>query len=132
MRLTEGRDVTLLGYGIQMNHLLDAAEQLAKEGIQAEVVKLNRISPLVHEEVCSALGKRKTLLVLEDSFGVGCVGQRVAAILAEHRQSPERMILKNLGKTFAPAGSVAELEASFGLDSDGVVAAVREAMKDGE
>ena len=132
VRLTEGRDVTLLGYGIQVNHLLDAAEQLAEEGIHTEVVKLNRISPLVHDEVCSALGKRKTLLVLEDSFGVGCVGQRVAAILAEHGQSPERMILKNLGKTFAPAGSVAELEASFGLDSDGVVAAVREAMKDGK
>lgn len=130
--LKEGQDVTLAGYGIQVNHLLDAAGQLEKEGIRAEVVKLNRISPLVHDEVCSALGGRKCLLVLEDAFGVGCVGQRVAAILAEHRRSPERMILKNLGKTFAPAGSVAELEHSFGLDAAGVVAAVREAIKDGK
>jgi hypothetical protein len=42
------------------------------------------------------------------------------------------MVLKNLEKTFAPAGSVAELEHSFGLDADGVVAAVREAVKDGK
>lgn len=130
--LREGKDVTLVGYGIQVNHLLDAADQLAADGVQAEVVKLNQISPLGHDVVCSALGGRDMLLVLEDSFGVGCVGQRIAAILAEHSLSPRKMLLKNLGKTFAPAGSVAELEASFGLDSDGVVAAVREAMKDGK
>ena len=105
---------------------------LAEEGIRAEVVKLNRISPLIHEDVCAALGGRNILVVLEDAFGVGCVGQRIAAILAEHKQSPKQMVLKNLEKTFAPAGSVAELEHSFGLDADGVVAAVREAVKDGK
>lgn len=132
VRLREGADVTLVGYGIQINHLLNAADRLAEDGIRAEVVKLNRISPLIHDEVCAALGGRKILVVLEDAFGVGCVGQRLAAILAEHKKSPKQMILKNLGKTFAPAGSVAELEHGFGLDADGVVAAVREAMKDGE
>lgn len=132
VRLREGADVTLVGYGIQINHLLDAADRLAEDGVQAEIVKLNRISPLVHDEVCAALGGRKILVVLEDAFGVGCVGQRIAAILAEHKQSPKQMILKNLEKTFAPAGSVAELEHSFGLDADGVVKAVREAVKDGE
>ena len=130
--LREGADVTLVGYGVQVNHLLDAAETLEQEGVRAGVVKLNRISPLVHEEVCAALGGRKRLLVLEDSFGVGCVGQRIAAILAEHRAAPEQMILKNLGKTFAPAGSVPELEKSLGLDAGGVTAAVREAMRDGK
>ena len=132
VRLKEGADVTLVGYGIQINHLLDAAEMLAEEGIRAEVVKLNRISPLIHGDVCAALGGRNILVVLEDAFGVGCVGQRIAAILAEHKQSPKQMVLKNLEKTFAPAGSVAELEHSFGLDADGVVAAVREAVKDGK
>lgn len=130
--LREGADVTLAGYGVQINHLLDAAEALERDGIRAEVVKLNRISPLVHEEVCAALGGRKLLLVLEDAFGVGCAGQRIAAILAEHGQAPERIILKNLGKTFAPAGSVPELERSFGLDAAGVADAVREAIKHGE
>ena len=132
VRLREGADVTLVGYGIQINHLLGAADRLAEDGIQTEVVKLNRISPLAHSEVCAALGGRKILLVLEDAFGVGCVGQRIAAILAEHRQSPQQMILKNLEKTCAPAGSISELEHSFGLDADGVVKAIREAVKDGK
>lgn len=131
-RLREGGDVTLLGYGVLINNLLEAADLLARDGIQAEVVKLNRISPLDHEAVCGALGARDTLLVLEDSFGAGCVGQRVAAILAEHAQAPRKLILKNLGKTFAPEGSVAELEHSFGLDAAAVAAAVREALRHGE
>ena len=132
VRLREGGSVTLAGYGVQVNRLLEAAEILSAEGIEAEVVKLNRISPLESEEVCAVLGGRKRLLVLEDSFGAGCVGQRVAAILAEKGLAPWRLILKNLGKTFAPQGSVAELERSFGLDAAGVADAVREAMKDGK
>ena len=131
-RLRQGSDVTLLSYGVLVNHLLEAAERLAEKGIRAEVLKLNQISPLDHGTVCEALGGRKTLLVLEDSFGAGCVGQRVAAILAEHGQAPEQLILKNLGKTFAPEGSVTELEHRFGLDAAGVAAAAEEAVKHGK
>ena len=130
--LREGADVTLVSYGILVNHLLEAADILGEKGIRAEVVKLNRISPLDHQIVCGALGGRKRLLVLEDSFGAGCVGQRLAAILAEHGAAPKKLILKNLGKRFAPEGSVAELDHSFGLDAAGVAAAVREVMEDGE
>ena len=130
--LRQGGDVTLVSYGILVNHLLEAADMLAADGIQAEVVKLNRVSPLEHDVVCDALGNRKRLLVLEDSFGAGCVGQRLAAILAEHGMAPEKLILKNLGKTYAPEGSVSQLEYSRGLDAAGVAAAVREAMNDGK
>ena len=124
----EGGDVTLAGYGVMVNNLLAAADLLAKDGIRAEVVKLNQIAPLDHETVCGCLGGRDIILVLEDSFGPGCVGQRLAAILAEHGRAPKKLILKNLGKTFAPEGSISQLEHSFGLDAAAVAAAVREAM----
>lgn len=130
--LRQGGDVTLVSYGILVNHLLEAADLLAADGIQAEVVKLNRVSPLEDETICAALGGRKRLLVLEDAFGAGCVGQRLAAILAERGVAPEKLILKNLGKTYAPEGSVSQLEHSRGLDAAAVAAAVREAMNDGK
>ncbi|MBP3509702.1 1-deoxy-D-xylulose-5-phosphate synthase [Oscillibacter sp.] len=130
--LRQGGDVTLVSYGILVNHLLEAADLLAADGIQAEIVKLNRVSPLEDETICAALGGRKRLLVLEDAFGAGCVGQRLAAILAEHGVAPEKLILKNLGKTYAPEGSVSQLEHSRGLDAAAVAAAVREAMNDGK
>ena len=126
VRLRQGTDVTLLSYGIMINHTLQAAELLAEKGISAEVVKMNRISPLYSAEVADFLGQTNTLLVVEDAFGAGCVGQRVAAKLTQHGLAPRKLILKNLGKTYAPEGSVAELERSFGLNAAAIVSAVEE------
>ena len=126
VRLREGGDIGLLSYGMLVNQLLEAAELLEEDGIRAEVWKLNQIAPLSAGMLDGFLLPEKPLLVLEDSFGAGCVGQRIAALLTE------RLILKNLGKTFAPEGSVAELQHSFGLDAAGVAEAVREAVGHGK
>ncbi|QUO37979.1 1-deoxy-D-xylulose-5-phosphate synthase [Dysosmobacter sp. Marseille-Q4140] len=122
--LRPGKDVTLLGCGIMVNHLLEAAELLAKQGVEARVVKLNRISPLDYETLAEPLADTQTLLVAEDAFGAGCLGQRVTSILAEAGKAPRHVILKNLGKTFAPEGTVPQLEHSFGLDAAGIAEAV--------
>ena len=66
-------------------------------------------------------------LVLEDCFGAGCVGQRVAAILTGEGRAPKRLILRNLGRSFAPEGSVPQLEERFGLDAAAVAGAAEEA-----
>ena len=132
VRLREGGDITLLGYGILINQLLAAAELLEAEGIHAEELKLNQISPLSGDLLYTFFGERKPLLVLEDALGAGCVGQRVAAILTEGGLSPSRLILKNMEKHFAPEGSVAELNHRFGLDAAGVAAAVQEAIGHGQ
>ena len=126
VRLREGTDITLMGYGVMINHLLAAAEKLLQKGISAEVLKINVISPLEDDPIVESVCKTKHLLVAEDSCGAGCVGQRVAAILAENGIAPDRLILKNLGKTFVPQGTVKELEHCCGLDSDGIVEAVLE------
>ncbi|WP_295749484.1 1-deoxy-D-xylulose-5-phosphate synthase [uncultured Oscillibacter sp.] len=126
VRLRAGGDVALLSYGILINEVLAAAELLEREGIQAEVWKLNQIAPL--DQVAGCFEKTDILLVLEDCFGAGCVGQRVAAILAKEGKAPQKLILKNLGGTFAPEGSVPQLEARFGLDAAAVAGAVREAV----
>ena len=125
--LRPGKDVTLLGYGKMINNLLAAVALLEQQGIDARVVKLNRISPLDYETLREPLAGTETLLAAEDAFGAGCLGQRVTSILAEAGHAPRRVILKNLGKTFAPEGTVAQLEHSFGLDAQGIASAVLEA-----
>ena len=127
-RLREGRGVTLLAYGILVNQVLAAAALLERKGIQAEVLKLNRIAPLDGAVFADFFRETDILLVLEDCFGAGCVGQRIAAILAEEGRTPKKLILRNLGKRFAPEGGVPQLEARFGLDAAAVAAAVEEAM----
>ena len=44
--LREGKDITLIGYGTMVNHLLDCADRLTADGIEAEIVKLNTITPI--------------------------------------------------------------------------------------
>ncbi|MCI9644528.1 MAG: 1-deoxy-D-xylulose-5-phosphate synthase [Oscillibacter sp.] len=126
-RLRKGKGVTLLAYGILTNRILEAAELLEQRGIQAEVLKLNQIAPLDREALAGFFQETDILLVLEDCFGAGCVGQRIAAILAEEGRAPRKLILKNLGRAFAPEGSVPQLEERFGLDAAAVAAAVEEA-----
>ena len=115
-------------YGTLVNQALAAAELLAGRNVQAAVWKLNQIAPLEGEMLREYFEKTDILLVLEDCFGAGCVGQRIAAILAADGLAPQKLILKNLGKRFAPEGSVPQLEARFGLDAAAVAAAVEEAV----
>ena len=112
-----------------IDQILDAADRLAAKGISAGVVKLNRIAPLQAEDLLPVLGDIGTLLIAEASFGTGCVGQRISSILSEAAAGPRRLILKNLGKDFVPAGSVQQLLHSRGLDGEGIAASVLEEMK---
>lgn len=127
VRLREGRDVTLLTYGVLVNQALEAAELLAEKGLQAEVLKLNWIAPLDGAALADFFRETEILLALEDCFGAGCVGQRVAAILAGEGRAPKKLILKNLGRSFAPEGGVPQLEERFGLDAAAVAEAAEEA-----
>ncbi len=127
-RLRPGEDAVILTYGVLVNQALEAADLLEKKGVRAGVLKLNQIAPLDGETLGDFFENTNILLVLEDCFGAGCVGQRVAAILAETGRAPKKLILRNLGGTFAPEGGVAQLEARFGLDAASVAEAVEEAM----
>ena len=127
VRLREGADAAILTYGVLVNQALEAADLLAERGIQAEVLKLNQISPLEYETLAPWLSGKRMLAVSEDAFGAGCVGQRVAAILAQHGAAPEKLILINLGKAFLPEGTVPQLQHKAGIDAEGIARAVWEA-----
>lgn len=126
--LREGRDVTLVCYGIMTNEVLDAAEHLAAEGISAEVIKLSMIKPPDFDLVMRSLRKTGKLLISEDVCEAGCVGSRIheeAAINETHVRAAK---LLNLGEGIVPHGTVAELLHDFGLDADGIVRAAMEMM----
>ena len=126
--LREGDDAAILTYGILVNQALDAAELLAQKGIRVRVVKLNQICPLDSKQVKDALSGTERLLVLEDCMATGCVGQRIAAILAQERMEPHCLTLKNLGGRFAPQGTVDQLYKAFGLDARSVAHSVEEML----
>lgn len=126
--LREGRDVTLVCYGVMTNEVLDAAERLAAEGISAEVIKLSMIKPPDFDLVMRSLRKTGKLLISEDVCEAGCVGSRILEEAAINEIHVRAAKLLNLGEGIVPHGTVAELLHDFGLDADGIVSAAMEMM----
>ena len=127
--LRQGGDCTIVTYGILVNQALAAAELLEQKGIRAEVVKLNRISPLTEQEAAELLGGRRCLLVLEDCLAAGCVGERLEALLALAGCGPDRLILRNLGGSVPDHGSTERLYERCGLDSRSLAETLEEALQ---
>lgn len=122
--LCRGTDATLVSYGTMTGELLAAADTLAEKGIRAEVVKLHRIAPLDPGPVLESAGRTGRLLVLEDCYEVGSVGQQLAAALAQAGVAVKSIILKNLKGSFAPQGTVPQLRHLLGIDAEAVVQAI--------
>ena len=124
--LTDGEDITLCAYGTMIDTVLDASELLRGQGIRARVVKLNRISLFAGGEISRVIGKTKRLLVAEECSGVGCIGQRISAILTEEGNAPEKLYLSNLGRQFVAQGTREELLRACHLDAQSIAETVKE------
>jgi 1-deoxy-D-xylulose-5-phosphate synthase len=127
--LRAGGDVTLCAYGTMIAQVLAAAEILEKQGVSARVVKVNRISPFVDAEVRRVFAGTSRLVVAEECASVGCVGQRLAAILTEEGTPLQRLYLCNLGKRFPPHGSVKQLREAFHIDAASIAAKALEVAR---
>ena len=119
--LRQGRDATLVSYGVMTDELLSAAKTLAEGGFEAEVIKLHRIAPLDPEPVLDSVRRTGRLLVLEDCNENGSIGQQLAAALAQAGVKAEQTLLLNLKQSFAPQGTVAQLRRLMGIDAEAVV-----------
>ena len=129
--LRQGDDITLVSYGILINDVLEAAELLAAEGVQAEVVKLNVITPLDPELVLESVKKTKVLLTVEDSAAHSSVGERLAAAVAEAGLRA-KVLCCTSGDKFVTHGALSCLKQELGLDSAGIFrAALEEVRKHG-
>lgn len=129
VELRGGSDITLCAYGTMINNIMEAAELLSGQGISARVVKINCISPFYDRDIRNVIGKCRALLVAEEATSVGCVGQRLAAILAENRIAPDKLVLCNLNKAFPVQGDVRELQREFGLDAGNLAKKAAEVIR---
>ena len=79
----EGRDVTIVSYSIGVGLALEAAAELAGEGIEAEVVDLRTLRPLDKETVLKSLAKTNRLIVAEEGWPVCSIASEIIAICME-------------------------------------------------
>jgi pyruvate dehydrogenase E1 component beta subunit len=78
-----GKDVTLISWSIGMNYALAAADELAKEGIEAEVIDLRTIRPMDIETVLASVKKTNRVVTVEEGFPQNGVGADIAARIME-------------------------------------------------
>jgi pyruvate dehydrogenase E1 component beta subunit len=80
----EGTDVTIVSFGIGMTYVLEAAEQLAKDGIEAEVVDLRTLRPLDYDTVIASVMKTNRCVTVEEGFPVCSIGNHLSAYIMTH------------------------------------------------
>ena len=80
----KGGDVTIVSFGIGMAHALEAAEMLAGDGIEAEVVDLRTLRPIDYATVLKSVQKTNRCVTVEEGFPVGSIGNHISAWLTEN------------------------------------------------
>ncbi|MBR4657394.1 MAG: 1-deoxy-D-xylulose-5-phosphate synthase [Oscillospiraceae bacterium] len=121
--LREGRDVTLVSYGIMINEVLAAADLLAEQGISARVVKLGTIAPLSFRALDSLTYDTRAVVAAEDCAGPGSVGETLCAHI---RKLPVRAL--NLGSGIVRQGTVEQQRRRCGIDAESIARAAVELL----
>ncbi len=126
--LREGSDVTIIATGLMVNEAIEAAKTLEAEGISVELINMHTIKPLDKEAVLKAVMDTRRIITVEDHTVIGGLGSAVAEVVVE---SGKGCAFKKLGvqDTFAPIGLHEDIMSYLGIDSNGIIEAVREVMK---
>ena len=120
----EGKDVTIVATGICVDSALGAAEKLAADGIDAEIINICTIKPLDEEIIVNSAKKTGKVVTVEEHSIIGGLGSAVCDCLSEKLPTP----VKKLGMQdiFGESGSAAALVEKYGLDAAGVYKSVKE------
>ncbi len=127
-QLRRGDDVTLIATGVLVHRVLEAADALSRDGIEATVLNMATIRPLDREAVVAA-ARRGPIVTAEEHTVVGGLGSAVAEVVVETH--PVRMRMLGVPGVFAPTGSSHFLLEHFGLTASGIATAARDLLRDG-
>ena len=119
--LRQGSDVSIFATGIMTAKALDAAETLAKQGVQAEVINVHTIKPLDEETVIASAKKTGKVVTAEEHSIIGGLGSAVAEVLA--RQCPTKQAFVGVQDSFGESGSPNDLLEKYGLTTEVIVKA---------
>ena len=122
--LRDGKDAVLFANGAMVYEGLEAAKQLAGEGIDLMVVNLHTVKPLDKEAVLAAARKTGRVITAEEHQAAGGMGSAVAECLAQHYPVPMRILGMQDG--FGESGAPDELMKRYGFSSDAIYQAVKD------
>ncbi len=124
VKLREGSDVTVIATGLCVSHALEAAERLAAEGIEAQVINIHTIKPLDEELVIKAARETGKVVTVEEHSVIGGLGSAVCDVLCGQGVGKVRKL--GIQDVFGESGPAAELIHKYGLDGEGIYRQVKE------
>ena len=124
--LRDGSDVTLAGTGLLVPTCLEAAEQLAQEGISARVINIATIKPIDTDILVKAAEETGAVVTAEEHNIIGGLGSAVAEVLAENYPVPMRRV--GVRDAFGRSGKPYPLLELYGLDAATIVEKAKEAI----
>ena len=117
--LKDGTDVAIIANGLMVYEALVAAEELAKDGINAMVINMATIKPLDDELVLEAAKKCGKIITAEEHSIIGGLGEAVSSLLCEKLPTPVKRI--GVNDEFGHSGPAGALLKQFGLSSENIV-----------
>jgi transketolase len=124
--MNEGTDVTIIATGHLVWHALEAAYELEKQNISAEVINIHTIKPLDATAVLTSVAKTKCVVTAEEHMMNGGLGDTIAQLLALNVPTPLEMVAVN--DKFGESGTPSQLMSKFGLDTPHIIDAVKKVI----
>ena len=125
--MRQGKDATIMATGIMVAKALEAAEILARQGIDCRVINIHTLKPLDEAAIVNAASETGAVVVAEEHLAQGGLGSRVAQVLAKERPVATEFV--NLGDRYAMSGRAEELLQRYGLTSGHIEESVKSAIK---
>lgn len=125
--IMEGTDVTIIACGHLVWKSIEAAQELAKKGISAEVINMHTIKPLDAQAVLQSVAKTKCVVTAEEHMINGGLGDSVAQVLSRNTPAPQEYV--GVNDSFGESGTPAELMTKYGIDTPDVIAAAERAIQ---
>lgn len=123
--MREGKDVTIVSYSIGVGFALEAAEQLAAEGIDAEVIDLRTLRPLDRQAILDSLAKTNRLVIAEEGWPACSIASEVIAVCMEDGFDLLDAPVLRVCNEDVPLPYAANLEKAALIDAARIVEAVR-------
>jgi pyruvate dehydrogenase E1 component beta subunit len=124
-----GRDVTIVATSLMVREAEKAAEALARDGIEAEVVDPRTVVPLDVETICASVRKTGRLITVDEGNALCSIGSEISALVAEHAFDTLKAPILRIARPPVPVAFSPPLEAFVTPNAEKIEAAARRVMK---
>ncbi len=131
--LREGSEVAILGYGSMVNPALEAAENLAKDGIDATVINARFVKPLDSELIIALANSCRLIVTVEEAYLAGGFGSAIMELLEQNELlEGVKVIRMGVPDKIITHGDPKLLLAEYGLDANGIYTKVKQTIEASE